>query len=482
MNIVGHFVAAATAHPQNIALVYKSEELTYAQLLHKVQKCSAALQQAGINAGDNVMLMIPFSIDLYVKILALFYMGARVVLVDAIKDRDKVVNAYNKAECKAIITVPLIHCLRYFLFSKVLCGEFLRLKSSQTGQTNPVITDEKETALITFTTGSTGDPKAANRTHQFLTTQLDTLIEEMQLNSNDIHISSLPVVLMCNLAVGASSIIPPKDSFLQRRYWKNIKPNFQPNVVSSSPFYVLYFNENLDTSKYQKVFVGGASILPHFAQGLAQTIGADKILFVYGSTEAEPMASIAATDYLKQLNDEERGIAVGKAHENLKLIIGRVENDKIDVLKEGEIGEILVAGNHVLADYYKDEQAFVKNKVEYEEKIWHRTGDAGKLSAGQLYFYGRLKYTWMENGLLQSPTCFEKWLSIELGEREATLLRINNKNCIFYTGDKNNHLIPALANSIYQIDEWVQVKKLPRDNRHQSRIDYEQLIQLSTNL
>jgi acyl-coenzyme A synthetase/AMP-(fatty) acid ligase len=122
MNIVGHFVAAATAHPQNIALVYKSEELTYAQLLHKVQKCSAALQQAGINAGDNVMLMIPFSIDLYVKILALFYMGARVVLVDAIKDRDKVVNAYNKAECKAIITVPLIHCLRYFLFSKVLCG------------------------------------------------------------------------------------------------------------------------------------------------------------------------------------------------------------------------------------------------------------------------------------------------------------------------------------------------------------------------
>ena len=482
MNIVGHFVAAAAAHPQNIALVYKNEELTYAQLLHKVQKCSAALQQAGINAGDNVMLMIPFSIDLYVKILALFYMGARVVLVDAIKDKDKVVNAYNKAECKAIITVWAVYRLRYFLFARKLWSQFIQLKDTHQGLLVSGNRDEKETALITFTTGSTGEPKAANRTHQFLTTQLDTLIEEMHLNSNDTHISSLPVVLMCNLAVGATSIIPPKDSFLQRKYWKNIKHNYQPNVVSASPFHVLNFNKNLDTAQYQKVFVGGASILPHFAQSLSDTVDADKILFVYGSTEAEPMASIAATDYLKQLNDEERGIAVGKIHENLKLIIGKVENDKIEMLKDGEIGEILVAGKHVLADYYKDEQAFAKNKVLEEGTLWHRTGDAGKLNAGQLYFYGRLKYTWMENGLLQSPTSFEKWLSIELGESEATLLHINNKNCLFYKGNKNYNLIPALANSIYQIDAFIKVKKLPRDKRHLSRIDYEQLIQLSTNL
>lgn len=476
MNIVGHFVAAAQAHPENIALFHKNKLLTYAQLHQKVKESAAALQEEGIKSGDNVMLMIPFSIDLYIKILALFYIGARVVLVDAIKDRDKVIAAFNKAECKAILTIPLLYKLRFFLFSKALWNKFLQLGSNQKELPLLVNTDEKETALITFTTGSTGDPKAANRTHEFLTIQLDTLIDEMQLKAKDVHISSLPVVLMCNLAVGATSIIPPKDTLFQRHYWEVIKQKYQPNVVSSSPFHILYFNRFLDVSFYEKIFVGGATILPHFAKGLAENIEPDKITFVYGSTEAEPMSSITAAAYLAQLNEIERGIAVGTPHENLKLLIAKVEKDRIAVLEEGVVGEILVAGKHVLADYYKDEQAFAKNKIAHGGLIWHRTGDAGKLLAGQLYFYGRMKYTWFKNGLLQSPTCFEKMVAIHCPEVEATWLRVNNKNCVFYAGGAKHDLVKLQSKLGLEIDQFIKVKKLPRDNRHQSRIDYQELV------
>ena len=478
MNIVDRFASAAAAHPHNIALVHKNKALTYAQLLQKVQECSAALEQAGIQSGDNVMLMIPFSIDLYIKILALFYLGARVVLVDAIKDKNRVVAAFNKAECKAILTIPLLYRLRYFMFARPLWGRLLNLNAAQTQVLTAKQVDVEETALISFTTGSTGHPKAANRTHAFLNIQLETLIKEMKLGANDVHISSLPVVLMCNLAVGATSVIPPKDHFLQRHFWKRIQLNHPPNVVSASPYHVSCFIHYLDTSHFNKVFVGGASILPHFVKEISEKISPEKIEFVYGSTEAEPIASITASDYLNALNEAESGIAVGKPHENLKVLIGKVEPGTLEVLNEGAIGEILVAGKHVLADYYKDKDAFEKNKVTHNGIIWHRTGDAGKFKNDQLYFYGRLKYTWIENGILQSPTCFENWLSYHAPQIEATVLCINNKKYVFYAGNEKQNLKSFLT---FEIDHWIRIKKLPRDNRHLSRIDYEQLIELVIN-
>lgn len=478
MNIIGHFIEAANKHPEAVAIVHKNKALTYFQLHNKVKKVAASLHKTGIQSGDNVMLMIPFSIDLYVNILGLFYVGARVVLVDAIKEREKVVYAFNKSECKAIITVPLIHKLRFLFFSKLLWKKFVQLKPTNNIALSPFVSDQTETALITFTTGSTGEPKAANRTHQFLTIQLDTLIEEMNIQAWDVHISSLPVVLMCNLAVGATSIIPPKDNWLQRKYWRLLQTNWAPTVVSASPFYVLYFNNHLRTELYRKVFIGGATILPNFIKKLASKITLDKVLLVYGSTEAEPMASTSAIDYIQKLDEEQGGVFVGTPHHNISLLIAKIDKEMVCKLDDGKIGEILVAGQHVLADYYKDAEAYAKNKIVYNGKTWHRTGDAGSIINEKLYFYGRLKYTWQENNIFYSPTCFEKWISIELPERNATLLRINNKQYAFIEGKKSEELVAAVAHSIYKIDEWISVTSLPRDNRHQSRINYEKLIKI----
>ena len=71
-------------------------------------------------------------------------------------------------------------------------------------------------ALITFTTGSTGTPKAALRSHVFLNEQFKALLHEIQPKPTDIDMPILPIVLFVNLGVGCTSIIAD---------YKQTKPN-----------------------------------------------------------------------------------------------------------------------------------------------------------------------------------------------------------------------------------------------------------------
>ncbi len=473
MNIVNQFHNAANQFPTNIAIVYKGKATTYAALQQLVLCRANGLKQVGIAKGDNVMLMIPYSLELYVNILALFHLGVRVVLVDAIKDKKGVLKAYQKADCKGVITLPIIKLLRFYFFAKPLWRTFISTPKATALAQNACEQTEGDSALITFTSGTTGNPKAADRTHDFLNIQLSTLVDEMQIKSSDVHITSLPVVLMCNLAVGASSIISPNPS--KTVEWDFIKTHYSPNMVSASPAHFTAFIKRLNIEIFNKVFIGGATILPHFVEEITRQINPEYIHFAYGSTEAEPIALVSAVDALLQ-NPNEKGICVGKPHPAIKLLIASVQDGQIAEMDEGEIGEVLVAGPHVLNNYYKDEAAFKANKVIDGETIWHRTGDLGYVRKGKLYFYGRLKFAWFEGEELVSPLVYEKFLSHQNPAAEGTCLHLNDRNVVFAAGIKVEDIATLNQQFAYPIHDVILLPKLPKDKRHLSRIDYEKLI------
>src|SRR5690606_1737492 len=71
-----------------------------------------------------------------------------------------------------------------------------------------VSVDADHTALITFTTGSTGTPKAARRSHGFLSRQFDALLDELRPTEGDVDLTTLPIVLFINLGLGSTTVIP----------------------------------------------------------------------------------------------------------------------------------------------------------------------------------------------------------------------------------------------------------------------------------
>ncbi len=77
------------------------------------------------------------------------------------------------------------------------------------GYVHPVEPDDP--ALITFTSGSSGEPKGANRTHRFLLAQHRALAAEFPAQPGDVDMPMFPVFALNNLASGVPSVVPEMD-------------------------------------------------------------------------------------------------------------------------------------------------------------------------------------------------------------------------------------------------------------------------------
>ena len=100
---------------------------------------------------------------------------------------------------------------------------------------------------------------------------------------------------------------------------------------------------------------------------------------MYGSTEAEPIATLNAT---ARLDDIVRGEVDG-----LGALVGTpVDDIKVKIVDD----ELWVTGAHVNTSYFQSPEADAENKVNDGEHIWHRTGDAAVIYENEIWLLGRI--------------------------------------------------------------------------------------------
>ncbi len=272
-NIVSHFFEQAERYPDKIAIHFDGQSVSYRQLKFEVLQSTAYFHQKGIRKGDRVLVFVPMSIDLYRNVLALFHLGATAVFLDEWVSKKRLDACCEVADCKAFIGVFKIRLLSFL--SKGLRRIPIRLGSKlkipANGNFMPEPTVPSDTALITFTTGSTGTPKAAKRTHGFLNEQFKALLDKIQPKAEDVDLTTLPIVLLINLGVGSTSVIstfkaakPEKTDF--RQVAQSIR-KFGVNRIIASPYFVLELakfvqNRKQELSSLEAIFKSWAGSLP----------------------------------------------------------------------------------------------------------------------------------------------------------------------------------------------------------------------------
>lgn len=491
MNIVELFLNAAGQFPNNTAIIDKGRHISYAQLKKEVEHTAAYLRQKGIGRGDRVLVFVPMSIPLYRLVLAIFYVGATAVFLDEWVSWKRLQLCCRLAQCKGFVGVPKARVLAIF------SGELRKIpvKFSASKMANNYVEPEPvhsdEPALITFTTGSTGTPKAALRSHGFLHEQFKALLSEINPSPTDVDMTLLPIVLFMNLGVGSTSVIAP---FNQKKPAKNrfdkIVELIQGNQIcriTASPFFSLkladYCSEHLiSLDSLAKLFTGGAPVFPQEAAKLTQAFPNTWVHIAYGSTEAEPISTISAKDLAAQNLLEKGGLPVGEINAAIHLRIIPYRNQPIEAaeetleaisLDEGAIGEIVVSGPHVLASYFNNEDAFKRNKIVTQSRIWHRTGDSGFVKDSHLYLAGPCKeLIWKDDECL-SPFLAEQELKSIPGISVGTVLKVADK--IVVAIETTTGRVPANLNFSFHFNELRVLKALPRDPRHFSKIDYGRL-------
>ena len=498
MNITSLFHEAAQKFPNHRALIHGKEVITYSEFEKQITETASYFLSKGITKGDRVLVFVPMSTDLYRILLSLFEIGAVAVLLDEWVSRGRMEICCRIAQCKGFVAPTKIRILS--IISKEIRAIPIKLsmKGSSRAKALPADCASTDSALITFTTGSTGIPKAADRSHGFLREQFAALLETIDPFAGEIDMTVLPVVLLVNLGAGCTSIIAN---------WKSSKPEkMDPAVIeaqiiannikriTASPFFLLRLASHLlekqtPLSGVKKIFTGGAPVFPSEAALILRAFPSADINIIYGSTEAEPISEIGAKELAGAESDLINGLSVGKIYSkaNVKIItiseavIPEQSSEELEklFLPAMSVGEIIVSGNHVLKSYFNNSEAFRRNKIVSGETVWHRTGDSGYLDAtGKLFLSGRCNTLFYQGDRLVSPFLVEGFLRSIPEVAIGTVLQKNGRTCLFLElrensdGQRIEKQVAALG---LRIDEVVY-GKIPRDPRHFSKIDYAKLI------
>lgn len=496
-NIVDLFHEAARVNPGKAAIIYREKAISFAELENAVNQTAAHFLRKGIRKGDRVLVFVPISDDLYRTVLALFRIGAVAVFLDEWVSIKRLAECCRLAQCAAFIGT-----FKGRVIARVLPGLrsiplHLGLKY-ETGRPVPAFgeTIRDDVALITFTTGSTGTPKAAIRTHGLLFEQFQALLPLIDVRGNDVCMPVLPIVLLINLGAGVTSLIADFNA----RKPNAMKPEkitaqisrHHVNSIIASPFFVKqlsrYVHDNaLILNTIHKMLTGGAPVFPAEAKIYRNAFPQAHIGIVYGSTEAEPMSMIAADELIASETD--RGLNVGKPEPAATVKIIGISDDNIvvpdhDALSKlgvapGEIGEIIVSGKHVLRNYLHNPEALKRNKIFVGNQCWHRTGDSGFWGEnGNLFLAGRCaSLIRTPNGLLSTFLFENRFQAIE-GVELGTIMLLNNRlTAIIELADHSRRdFVRSVIEPLPEaFEDIVFISKIPRDPRHNSKIDYEKL-------
>ena len=494
VNIANLFLEAASEYPKNLAIVEKNGKIDFGSLKNEVLQTAAYFSAKGVQKGDRVLVFVPMSIDLYRIVLALFHIGAAAVFLDEWVSKERLLLCCKLADCKAFIGTPKARV--YGFFAKEIRNIPIKLNwKKKIDRLSPgVLLEPDDTALITFTTGSTGIPKAADRSHAFLKSQFDILKVKLGTRPSDVDMPVLPIVLFVNLGVGSTSVIAEYNSrkpasFDASKVIHQIEKH-QVNRITASPFVVkkiaeslLQDNKTLD--KLRQVFTGGAPVFPSEAALYKNAYTSSEVKIIYGSTEAEPISGISVDELLENKELLESGLPVGRVHPETELAIIAIRNTNIGTLElnefddiglaENSIGEIVVAGEHVLKRYYNNPEAFNENKIVVEGKIWHRTGDSGFLNNDQLFLTGRCKQLIRKDDQIISPFIVENLLQEIDGITMGTVVSHLDKVVLVVESDRSIDVVKGMLSNL-QYDELRVVSEIPRDPRHFSKIDYPKLV------
>ncbi len=422
MNIAQDVADQAADHGERCAFRVLSSTgpehtVSYAELHDLVSACAGGLTARGITRGSKVVVFVPMSVDLYVVLLALFRIGAIAVFIDPWGGRAMIDAAAALVDADAFIGVAKAHTFR--ALSRTIRRIKLHIVSGSGGLAGVVrllprtialsavmrashapITEAAqvhpdESALITFTGGSTGTPKGADRTHGFLAAQHDVLTRNIDLQTGDVCLTNLPIVVLHGLGRGVTTMLPPAEIAQNPQadgtWLHSVIDQLGVNVLAVSPSLL----DGLTTSTHRKalqhvraVYTGGGPVLPELLERVRPLLPAARITAIFGSTEAEPIAHADAEAILAH-RDAMRtrgGIWIGNPVADVDVRVIRPTDAAITLtdtaplddwcVPAGEAGELIVAGPHVNRSYFRNPDATHHTKIiDADGRVWHRTGD-----------------------------------------------------------------------------------------------------------
>ncbi len=198
--ITDHFHRVALQHPHRVAVIHGDSTLTYNQLDNLTSQLANALLDRGLSLEDGVFIWSHRNVCIVWAILGALKAGGSVSLMDPIYPNERIINCLKVAQPKVWISIeeagpvpqevldflPSIGCTIQLVLPSPQIAKERRLFDQYPTELSTKNTINKETiAVVTFTSGSTGLPKAVLGRHGPLTHFYPWMRQRFQLSEND---------------------------------------------------------------------------------------------------------------------------------------------------------------------------------------------------------------------------------------------------------------------------------------------------------
>lgn len=485
------------------------DELSFGDLGRLIQQARAALRAWGLRVQDRVVVLDRPGAALYASVLALLAEGMVPVFIDTGMKPRAMLAALRAANPRLVLTMPgLVRWHRLIPGAgqyrwRPLADLFeapVAIPPSALWDTQPIRPGMH--ALISYTSGTTGRPKGADRTHDSLIQQHRAIRQEWPDGTHDIDMTSLPVLVLHSLCCGMPSLLPilnfAAPGKVEAEWVLRQIERFGVTRLSGAPAFMERLARGslelgLVPACLREISLGGAPVGRNLARLLREAFPQVHIRVVYGSTEAEPIASCGLDEVLAT---EGEGFLVGRLAESAEVWLcrltgGSLPRQEADLIPRlvpiGEMGEVLVTGPHVLKSYVDDEEATRQNKIPRPQgQVWHRTGDLARRDAeGRLWLQGRAAEQVWQRGQWRPVFPLEARLLAHPAVRQAALVqaRPEQRPTLYYSLQPGVVAEEAVAQELMELarQHGFQnirlrcLKRLPVDRRHNSKIDRHKL-------
>jgi long-chain acyl-CoA synthetase len=433
--------AAVAEHGERDAILFRGERITYRDLARRVERAAAALAPH-VRPGDRVALLLPNTPWHPVAFFAVLRLGGVVVHLSPLDPPRAHARKLEDSAAKVLVTINLPPMLPAALalreavrLEAVLVGEdaaglpipdgLLRLGAD--GPAPAPAIHENDLALLQYTGGTTGEPRAAMLTHRNLTSAVSIYRAWFRGTPREsrpgdrgmlvlplFHIYALSAVLLYGLTNGATMLL--RERFDPAQALRDIAEGCTHFSGVPTMWIALASHPaaaETDFSGFRSAFTGGAA-LPHEVGQRVQALTGVRLGVGWGMTETAP----AGTTVLLDRDAEPGEIGVPLPGIELEAVD---PGDPRRVLPPGEVGELRIRGPNVTSGYWRRPE---ETEAAFRDG-WLLTGDLGLMRPdGRFVLVDRKKDMLISGGFNVYPRRIEDAIHEHPDVHEAAVIGV----------------------------------------------------------
>ncbi len=412
--------------PDNKAVLFRNESLTYRELNEKSNQLAKALREKGVKPDSIVGIMLDRSLEMIISIFAILKAGGAYLPIDPKNPQDRIKYMLDDCGSRILLTTS-VQGLKSDL--SYLGVDILNLSDETiySGDTsNPKhVNISTDLAYVIYTSGSTGNPKGVMIEHRSLVNRINWMQKKYPIDENSVILQkttytfdvSVWELIWWSFIGGKVCMLEPEGEkdpvvIIETIIKYDVTTiHFVPSMLSIFLHYLENYRDIEALSSLKQVFASGEALnlqqVEKFNKFLNATNGTE-LYNLYGPTEA----AIDVTSFDCSPKVDLNAVPIGKPIDNTKLYI---LDKHYNLLPIGIPGELFIGGVGVARGYINKpeltQEKFIQNPYVPEEKLY-RTGDLVRwYSQGDIEYLGRIDHQIKIRGF-----------RIELGEIENKLL------------------------------------------------------------